>query len=74
VKGEEGVVYVYLMCGNTVARAVKGQVRLETLEFSFAYDRSEQSRGELVGRLGQRGCAAQTSSRGPGQAPSHVVG
>ena len=28
---------------------------------------------ELVGRLGQRGCAAQISSRGPGQTPRHVA-
>ena len=81
VKGEEGVVSVYLMCGNTGVRqfhfawsvftlcvAILGWVS-STLHTTGVRIQDE----ELVGRLGQRGCAAQTSFRGPGQAPRHVV-
>ena len=57
VKGQEGVVNVYLMCGNTVVRAFKGvRFRIQRVQHS-----AFRSQGKVfVGRLGQWGCAAQT--------------
>ena len=62
------MVNVYLMCGNTWVRAFNSfkVSALHTTAVSI-------QEVELVGRLGQRGCAAQISSRGPGQTPRHVA-